>query len=257
VKIKFLGTHNAESKDAKLISILIDDVLAIDAGSFASELTFSEQRKIKAILLTHGHYDHIRGIPAFAFNNPEYTTKVFATSRTLKILSSHLVDGVIYPKFTGRIPFFLEKPSLKFIAIEPFKQLIVNGYKVLPLPVNHTIQTVGFEITSKDGKTAFYTGDTGPGLSALWDHISPDVLIVEVTFPNYLENRAINAAHLCPKLLKKELEALQRVKGKFPHIYLVHLSPQQEEEITKEINEISKELNVELTIACEGDTVSI
>ena len=77
MKIRFLGTHNAESKDTKLISFVIDDVLAVDAGSLASELTFSEQEKIKAILLSHGHYDHIRGVPSFAFNNPDHTTRVF------------------------------------------------------------------------------------------------------------------------------------------------------------------------------------
>ena len=53
--IRFLGTHNAESKDTKLVSFLVDDVLAVDAGSLASELTFSEQEKIGVILLSHGH----------------------------------------------------------------------------------------------------------------------------------------------------------------------------------------------------------
>lgn len=72
--IRFLGTHNAESKDTKLVSFVIDDVLAVDAGSLASELTFSEQKKIKSILLSHGHYDHIRGVPSFAFNNHNDTS---------------------------------------------------------------------------------------------------------------------------------------------------------------------------------------
>ena len=223
--VRFLGAHNAESRDTRLPSFLIDDVLAVDAGSLASELTFSEQEKIKAILLSHGHYDHIRGVPAFAFNNTGKTTRVFATQQTLKILSSHLVDGIIYPKFTKKIPFFLEKPSLKFVALEPFNLLDVEGYQVLALPVNHTISTVGFEITSKDGKKLFYTGDTGSGLSALWEHVSPELIIMDVTFPNRLENRAINAAHLCPKFMKNELIEFYRVKEYFPKIILFHLSP--------------------------------
>jgi Cft2 family RNA processing exonuclease len=257
VIVRFLGVHNAESKDTRLPSFLIDDVLAVDAGSFASELSFSEQEKIKAILLSHGHYDHIRGVPAFAFNNTGKTTKVFATQQTLKILSSHLVDGLIYPKFTKKIPFFLEKPSLKFIAIEPFNKLDVEGYQVLALPVNHTINTVGFEITSKDGKKLFYTGDTGSGLSALWEHVSPDLIIMDVTFPNKLENRAINAAHLCPKFMKNELLEFYRVNKYYPKIILFHLFPQFEEEIKQEVKIVSKELKIPIDIACEGERIII
>jgi len=257
VLIKFLGTHNSESKDTSFVSFLIDDVLAVDAGCIASNLSFSEQRKIKAILLTHGHYDHIRDIPSFAFNNFDHTIKVFAPAHTLNILSSHLVDGIIYPEFTKKIPFFLEKPTLKYVPLETFMTVNIEGYKVLTLPVNHTISTVGFQITSIDGKKIFYTGDTGPGLSALWEHISPDLIIVDVTFSNKLENRAINSAHLCPKFLKKELIEFHNIKGYFPKIFIIHLSPNFENEIKNEIEDISKELKIPINIAYEDQKLIV
>ena len=252
MNVRFLGAHNSESKETKLTSLLIDDVLAIDAGSLSSELTFAEQEKIQAILLSHGHYDHIRDVPAFAFNNRSRTTKVFALPQTLKMLSSHLTDGVIYPEFTKRIPFFLEKPCLKYVALDPFHLVNIEGYHVLSLPVNHTIQAIGFEITSKEGKKLFFSGDTGPGLSALWEHIVPDLLIIEVTFPNRLESRAMNAAHLCPKMLKKELNDFRRVKGYLPQIILFHLSPKHENEIRKEIKKVTQDLKHPIIISSEG-----
>ena len=45
VLLRFLGTHNAESRDTRLVSFLIDEVLAVDAGSLVSELTFAEQAR--------------------------------------------------------------------------------------------------------------------------------------------------------------------------------------------------------------------
>jgi len=66
MRIRFLGTHNSESKNTRLVSFIINDVLTVDAGSLVSELTFTEQKQIKTILLSHGHYDHIRAVPAFA-----------------------------------------------------------------------------------------------------------------------------------------------------------------------------------------------
>jgi len=124
--------------------------------------------------------------------------------------------------------------------------------------VNHTINTVGYEISSKDGKKKiFYSGDTGPGLSTLWEHISPQLLIIEVTFPNRMEKRTANSKHLCPKLLKSELMEFQRVKGYYPKVWLIHLSPKHEKEIREEVKEISRDLHIPIEIAVEGKTITV
>ena len=250
--IKFLGTHNAESKNTRLVSFLIDDILAVDAGSLVSELTFPEQRKIKAILLSHGHYDHIRAVPAFAFNNSDRTTKVIATPKTLEILSSHLIDGVVYPEFTSDASF-LQKATIKLVPLEPFKPQNIEGYEVIAVPVPHPLDSVGFEITSSDGKTLFYTGDTGPGLSSIWGNISPQLIIADVTWPNSLSTAARDAGHLCPEMLEKELAEFRRLKGYFPRVVIIHLSPQHEPEIEREVREIAKLLGTSIDIAHEGE----
>jgi ribonuclease BN (tRNA processing enzyme) len=249
--IKFLGTHNAESKNTRLVSFLIDDVLAVDAGSLVSELTFPEQAKIKAILLSHGHYDHIRAVPAFAFNNSDRTTKVIGTPKTLEILSSHLIDGVVYPQFTSEASF-LQKATIKLVPLESLQRQSIEGYEVMAVPVRHPLDGVGFEITSGDGKTLFYTGDTGPGLSSIWGNISPQLIITDVTWPNSLANAAKDAGHLCPKMLEKELAEFRRLKGYFPRVVIIHLSPQHEPEIEREVREVAKLLGTSIDIAHEG-----
>jgi Cft2 family RNA processing exonuclease len=252
VILKFLGTHNAESKNTRLVSFLIDDVLAVDAGSLVSELTFSEQRKIKAILLSHGHYDHIKAVPTFAFNNSDRTTKIFATPKTLEILSSHLINGVVYPEFSSEASF-LRKATIKLVPLEPLKRQTIQGYEVMAVPVPHPLDGVGFEITSADGKTLFYTGDTGPGLSSVWEAISPQLVIVDVTWPNRLATVARDASHLCPEMLKEELIELRRIKGYLPKITVIHTSPQHEPQIKRELREVAKLLRISIDIPREGD----
>ena len=80
---------------------MIDDVLAIDAGGLTSSLSFSAQQKLKAILLTHQHYDHIRDIPALAMNLflSDATINIYSTLPVHDALATHLLDGELYPNF--------------------------------------------------------------------------------------------------------------------------------------------------------------
>ena len=256
MKIKVLGAHNAASKYTRLTSLLIDDVLVVDAGNITSDLSFPRQEKIKAILLSHEHYDHIRDVPAFAFSNACRTTKVLGTKPTLDLLSSHLVDGKIYPNFTEKTPVCEEK-TLDFVELKPLDQVNVDDYKVRAFPVKHTTGSVGFEITSKDGKSLFYSGDTGPGLSSIWEQISPQLLIMESTFHNELETTAKNSNHLIPKTLEKELKDFNKIKGYLPKTILIHLTPMFEKQIKEEVKEIEKNLGVSIHVVSEGEEINL
>jgi len=256
--IRFLGTHNEESSTTGLSSVLIDDILAIDAGSLVSGLSFAEQEKIKAILLSHGHYDHIRDIPAFAFSNSQRLTRVLATEKTLGILISHLLDGLIYPRFASP-DSFLKRPVIEPCRLEVLRPQEIEGYRILPLPMNHPLETIGFSITAPDGKNILYFNDTGPGLHEVWRQIDsrPQLLIIDTTYPNRLEQFAWDAGHLCPKMLAGELDAFDKCKGYLPQVVLVHLSPRYEGEIREEVSQTAAELGITIRMAREGDLIII
>ena len=251
MEIQVLGAHNCESQSSKFISLLIDDTLAIDAGGLTSSLSFEAQRKLRAILLTHQHYDHIRDVPAIAMSLylQGNTITIYSTQPVYDAVSSHLLDGKLYPKFLEQPQ---QEPTIKFTIIEPYKLESIAGYSILAVPVNHSVPTVGYQITSPDGKIVFFTGDTGPGLTACWQCVSPQLLIAEVTAPNRYEEFAKESGHLTPSLLEQELVSFRELKGYLPQVALVHMNPDLETEIAGEIATVAQALSNPITLAYEG-----
>ena len=257
MRIKFLGAHNCESKKTRLVSLLIDDILALDAGALTTSLSFTAQQKLKAILLTHQHYDHIRDIPIIAMNLFLHETdiNVYATREVYDTLSNHMFNNNLYRNF---LEWPEHNPAIKFTIIEPQKMIHIDDYSILPVPVEHSVPTVGLQVTSPDGKSLFYTSDTGPGLSECWQKISsPQLLVIEVTAPNRYEDFGRKSKHLTPSLLKVELESFRANKGYLPTVILVHMNPMQEKEIKSEIAEVASILDCSITLAHEGMTISL
>jgi ribonuclease BN (tRNA processing enzyme) len=256
MELKILGAHNCESKDARLTSLLIDGTIAIDVGSLTSSLSIEEQRRVKAILITHHHFDHIRDLATFGMNTfMTGTTNVYALDSVLAVISTHLLNDVLYPDFQNKPS--PQKPAFKFCPLEPHKEVPIEGYAVLPLPVNHNVPTVGYQVTAPDKKSIFYTSDTGRNPSSLWEAVSPGLLITEVTLSDRFESFVQETGHLTPRLLKQELLDFKRVRGYLPPVITIHLSPHVEAEIEEEVAQVAKELAADITLGNEGMKVFI
>jgi ribonuclease BN (tRNA processing enzyme) len=251
MNIRVLGAHNCESENTRLISLLIDDVLALDAGALTSGLSFAAQQKIKAILLTHQHYDHIRDIPAIAMNLflRDATINIYSIPEVCDAVTSHLLDDELYPNFHQRPP---DNPTIRLAKIEPGKAKLIEGYSVLAVPVSHSVPTVGYQVASPDGKVVFYTGDTGPGLANCWRQVSPQLIITEVTSPDKYKEWAAEAGHLTPSLLKQELTSFREINGYLPKVLVVHMNPALEKEIAAEIAAVAEALSSSITLGYEG-----
>ncbi len=251
MKINILGAHNIESKDTGCACLLIDDVLALDAGALTSRLSLKEQQKIRAVLLTHQHYDHIKDIPILGMNCYLLgkTLEIYTTRPGYEELAAYLLDGKMYPDFREKPP---EKPALHFIMVEPGREVSIDGYRILPVTVNHAIPCVGYQVTPPDGKKLFYTSDTGPGLAECWRRISPELLIIEVTSINKYRDFAVEVGHLTPALLKKELESFRELKGYLPRVVTVHANPLDEKELEAELSVVAGILKIDIQLGREG-----
>ena len=248
MKLRILGAHNLESKSTRLEAHLIDEVLALDAGSLTRALTLEEQRAVRAILLSHRHYDHVRDLPIFglAVRDTGVTVDLYAIADTAQFISSKLLDGSLYPNpLEYPSP---DNPALRLNVVEFYQEFEVLGYKVTAVPVPHAVPAAGFQITNGDSRL-FYTGDTGEGLSAAWSHVSPSVLLTEVTFGNEDPARAAAAGHLTPALLGDALRSFSQEKGYLPRIIVSHMNPPWEPAIREELQALSRQLDVEITVS--------
>lgn len=233
MKLRVLGSAGAELPDFRPPAFLLDDQLLLDAGTIGSVLNEEEQLKIHTIFITHSHLDHIRSIPALADNiiikNQQRTVSVRSSKEVITALENHLFNDVIWPDFT-KIPTD-ENPVIKFTSIIPYQDYQIDRYVIKAIPVNHTVPTVGYLVES-DGKRLVYTGDTGP-TDEIWGYCSDvDVLIVEVSFPDAMEDLAQLTRHLTASMLVKELAKIEILPRR---ILVTHPKPQYYDIIRKEV----------------------
>lgn len=136
-----------------------DDIIVSDVGfQFISDedapgvdyvlpnTTYLEERKgkIRAVFITHGHLDHIGGIPFIMdrIGNPPIYTQ-YLTSLMIKKRQEE------YPHL----------PQLQFVVMEPGERVSVGGLKVKSFPVTHSIQdSMGLSIETPHGNVVI-SGD--------------------------------------------------------------------------------------------------
>lgn len=251
MKIKILGAHNCETLEYGHTCFVIDDILAFDAGSLTSNLSLEEQIHLKAVVISHRHYDHIRDVTAFSTNlyHSGTTIDLYASSDVIDTLARHFFTSGIYRDLTGEP---LGKPTLRMNITEPFQTYNIAGYEITPVPVNHFGITNGFRIISSEGKQIFYTSDTGPGLKECWENAAPQLLIIEVTENNLSGENSEKPGHLTPNLLKQEMLSFKETNGYIPDIVTVHMNPRMEADIRTELLGVADELKCKITPGFEG-----
>jgi ribonuclease BN (tRNA processing enzyme) len=236
VELRVIGCHGGETPRHRTCAFIVDDVLAIDAGSLTSGMEVDAQGKLAAVLVSHAHLDHVRDLATLADNRCQLrapTLQIAGTKETLETLRRHFFNGVLWPDF-AQIPAGDGKPTIAYVELAPEVPVVLGGKKVRAVLVDHTIESAAFVIEGPDGSIG-YSGDTGP-TDRMWEVLNqePDLraLLMEVSFPNREQWLAKASGHHTPQTL-----ALDLAKYKAPRdlpTLLYHIKPVFQGEVERE-----------------------
>ncbi|MBX3231487.1 MAG: 3',5'-cyclic-nucleotide phosphodiesterase [Labilithrix sp.] len=251
MQLRVVGCHGGETPKHRTCAFLLDERIAIDAGSLTSGLDLPLQFKLEAVLVSHAHLDHIRDLATIADNRAQYGCKplqVFGTKPTIDVLKKHFFNDLLWPDFTA-IPTKKE-PTIAYRILKPEVRVEVAGYGVRAITVSHTIDASAF-IIDKGGISVAYSGDTGP-TDRLWKALdeTPDLraLLMEVSFPNERQRLATVSGHHTPQTLITDLKKYKSPKT-LPTL-LYHIKPAFQAEVEKQCAKLK---GVELTVLQLGE----
>ncbi len=237
MKIEVLGGYGGESLGCRMTCLLINDSIALDAGSLSQALPIERQVQVHTILLSHSHMDHTSSLPFFienVFSRQDRTLNICASPATIYAIRKYLFNNATWPDFT-RLPNHL-LPALQFNELKDEVPFEVEGVRFTPIAVDHLVPTHGFLI--EDGTSAvLWSSDTGP-TQRLWEVANQTrnlkAVCIDTSFDNSLQDIADVSYHLTPHTLSLELQKLeQRVP-----ILLHHLKPPCIDQIRVEVAEL-------------------
>ena len=222
-----------------LSCFVIDDLVAIDAGSLAMSANEIQRKQIRDVVLTHAHIDHIAGLPLFIddlFAEIDKPVEVYASQEVIDILERDVFNWDVYPRFSE-----LENDHGAVMKYRPFelgKTFHVEHLEISAVGVNHKVPAVGFTVS--DGATKFaISGDTAE-MEEFWISINGekdiDALLIECAFPTRLNDLAQISHHMTPSRLKSELE---KFDSKDCPVYVINIKPSYYAEILKELSELN------------------
>lgn len=251
MQLRVVGCHGGETPKHRTSAFLLDDRIAIDAGSLTSGLDLKMQYALEAVLVSHAHLDHIRDLATIADNRAQYGCKpltVVSTAATIGVLKRHFFNGLVWPDFTA-IPT-KRHPTIVYKPLKPEVRTEIAGFGVKAIAVTHTIDTCAF-IVDKKGISVAYSGDTGP-TDRLWEMLDeePDLraLLMEVSFPNEQQKLATVSGHHTPQTLLPDLKKYKRPKD-LPTL-LYHIKPAFQSAVEKQC---AKLRGVNLTVLSLGE----
>lgn len=241
MQVRVLGCSGGIGGGLRTTSFLVDHDVLVDAGTGVADLSLEEMSRIDHIFLTHSHLDHVLSVPLLAdsvIGMRQGPVVVHAIRETWETLKEHVFNWKVWPDFTV-LPT-LEHPFVAYEEVAVGETVDIGGRKFTPIPVNHVVPAVGYQIDNGSASLVF-TGDTTV-CDALWEAVNriPNLryLVIETAFSNHEKKLAEMSKHLCPSFLADELRKLQHTDVE---VLITHLKPGEAEVSLRQIRQQVKE----------------
>ncbi len=232
-----------------LACFVVDDTVAIDAGSLATATSDLQKKQIRDVVLTHAHLDHIAGLPLFIddlFATLTAPVNVYAAPEVIETLERDIFNWAIYPRFSELKNN--ENSVMRFVPFAAGEEFVVKHLRFRAVSVNHQVSSVGFIVSDNrinkqtNSRTKFaFTGDTAQ-MDEFWQVVNREkklsALLIECAFPNELTDLAAASHHLTPAALQHEL---QKFDDRRCPIYVVNIKPTYRERVVRQIAELKIE----------------
>jgi ribonuclease BN (tRNA processing enzyme) len=217
-----------------MTTFLIDGETALDAGALTETLPLGAQHRVRRVVLTHAHFDHVASLPFLVANlvgRGSAPLEVAAPEPVISALRKHVFNDVTWPDFTRLLS--AARPTLKFRAMSDGRPMRLGGAAITPIPVNHLIPGYGY-VVAKPGRAVVFSGDTAP-TERIWE-IARRVrdlkaIFLEVSFSDMQLDVARESKHMTPSLVARELA---KMPPRVP-VYLYHMKPPSLARIRREI----------------------
>jgi len=262
VRIRVLGCHGSDqlldrhqgTHQCRTCGFLVNGTVMVDAGTIGAALRLDEQQRIRHILLSHLHFDHIQGLPTLADNlvdDAVDSVELIGTTQVITGLRRYLFNGKVYPDFM-RLPH-PKRPIFQSRTFKAGREIKVGNLHVTPIKVNHLVPTMGFLV--REEQTSFlYSGDTYD-TDEIWTLASREptlkAVFIEASFPDEQSELARVSKHLTPTLLAR---AFQKIKRPELPVYVYHVKPRFRDDIARQL---ARFRIANLTVLEEGQEIVI
>ncbi|RUO37339.1 3',5'-cyclic-nucleotide phosphodiesterase [Aliidiomarina shirensis] len=254
--IRVLGCSGGLSDTQGSTCIQIGDYALIDAGTGLSSLSIEAMRKIRYIVLTHSHMDHIAALPLFLsnmFDDVEHRVQVFAQAHTIETLKTNIFNDNIWPDFT-LLPT-PEAPIVEFIEITPGDTFTLaspekENAQIHVFAVDHTVPTVGVSVRMQNQHFVF-SADTMEGptldnaLSSLTKLAPIDTFMLECSFTNNKRELAVRTKHMTPAMVANTLSRMPELPKK---LWVSHLKPSSGNALVAEVLALARKFENEINV---------